>query len=70
MSIFVLAMTLYPECQARAQQELDGLLGGSRLPELDDRESLPYLDCVLQECHRWEVLPSLNMSYGSSPRLH
>ncbi len=52
MSVFILAMTLHPEGQERAQQEIDALLGGSRLPEIDDRESLPYIECILQETHR------------------
>ncbi len=52
MSSFMLAMTLHPECQVRAQKELDELLGGTRLPEINDRESLPYVECVLQESHR------------------
>ncbi|KXN91602.1 O-methylsterigmatocystin oxidoreductase [Leucoagaricus sp. SymC.cos] len=53
LSIFMLAMTLHPECQVRAQQELDDLLEGSRLPEIEDRDALPYTDCILKETHRW-----------------
>ncbi|KAJ3574049.1 hypothetical protein NP233_g2020 [Leucocoprinus birnbaumii] len=53
LSIFMLAMTLHPECQIRAQAEIDALLDGSRLPEVSDRESLPYIDCIVKETHRW-----------------
>ncbi|KAF8885538.1 cytochrome P450 [Gymnopilus junonius] len=53
LSIFILAMVLYPSVQARAQKELDELLGPSQLPEFDDRPHLPYLECVLQETYRW-----------------
>ncbi|GLB38279.1 putative cytochrome p450 [Lyophyllum shimeji] len=50
---FMLAMVLHPECQLRAQAELDRVVGTNRLPEFDDRPSLPYLECLLQETFRW-----------------
>jgi len=46
-------MTLYPEWQLRAQQEIDAHLCGSRLPEIEDRDGLPLVDCILQETYRW-----------------
>ncbi len=48
----MLAMSLYPECQLHAQQEIDAHLGGLRLPEIEDRDALPFLECVLQETYR------------------
>ncbi|KAF9446806.1 cytochrome P450 [Macrolepiota fuliginosa MF-IS2] len=53
LSIFILAMVLHPECQEKAQEELDNLLLGSRLPELGDRSALPYIECIVQETYRW-----------------
>ncbi|KAG8738891.1 hypothetical protein FRC10_006408 [Ceratobasidium sp. 414] len=41
--VFVLAMVLHPDVQKRAQAEIDALLGDGRLPEMSDRESLPYV---------------------------
>jgi len=52
MSTFMLAMTVHPEWQFRAHQELDAHLGGSRLPEIGDRDELPLVDCILQETFR------------------
>lgn len=52
LSIFFLAMVLYPECQARAQEEIDAVIGNGRLPELSDRASLPYVESILQETLR------------------
>ncbi|KAI0742440.1 cytochrome P450 [Daedaleopsis nitida] len=49
MSNFILAMVLHPEAFKRVQQEIDSVVGRSRLPDFDDRENLPYLDCVLSE---------------------
>ncbi|KAF8073651.1 cytochrome P450 [Lyophyllum atratum] len=53
LSIFFLAMVLYPHCQLRAQEELDAVVGTERLPRFDDRASLPYLECLIQETLRW-----------------
>jgi len=37
----------------KAQQEMDKVVGDVRLPDFDDRESLPYLECILKELYRW-----------------
>ncbi|CCL98337.1 uncharacterized protein FIBRA_00331 [Fibroporia radiculosa] len=50
---FVLAMVLHPEVYAKAQAEIDRVVGQSRLPDFDDRLSMPYLECVLKEVYRW-----------------
>ncbi|KAH9910913.1 cytochrome P450 [Amylocystis lapponica] len=50
---FFLMMVLYPEVQAKAQQEISRVVGSERLPEYDDRESLPYLESLLREVYRW-----------------
>ncbi|KAG6887960.1 hypothetical protein C0995_011353 [Termitomyces sp. Mi166 len=39
-------MVIYPECQVRAQKEMDAVIGTDRLPEFEDREKLPYLECM------------------------
>lgn len=45
-------MTRHPEIMKRAQEEIDRTLGRDRMPTLDDRDSLPYIDCILKECLR------------------
>ena len=51
-------MASYPAVQARAQAELDAVLGQERLPTPADRAQLPYVDAVLKECMRWRpILP-------------
>ena len=52
LSNFMLAMVLHPEAFRRAQDELDRVVGRSRLPDFEDRGSLPYLDCILREVLR------------------
>ncbi|KAG6917177.1 hypothetical protein DXG01_003613 [Tephrocybe rancida] len=46
LSTFILALLLHPECQIKAQEEIDRVLGPGRLPEFSDRDSLPYVGCV------------------------
>ncbi|KAF7760024.1 hypothetical protein Agabi119p4_11719 [Agaricus bisporus var. burnettii] len=44
---FFMAMAIYPDVQKKAQAELDRVLG-SRLPEINDRSSLPYTSALFQ----------------------
>ncbi|KAI9448530.1 cytochrome P450 [Lactarius indigo] len=53
VTTFFLAMTLYPEIQRKAQEELDAVVGTHRLPTIDDRDKLPYLNALLKEVLRW-----------------
>ncbi|CUA72712.1 putative cytochrome P450 304a1 [Rhizoctonia solani] len=50
---FVAAMVLNPDVQAKAQKEIDGVLGPMSLPTLADRERLPYICNLVQEVLRW-----------------
>ncbi|KAJ7761230.1 cytochrome P450 [Mycena maculata] len=53
LSVFILAMILHPECQAKAQREIDSVVGDQRLPDFGDRQELPFVECILQETLRW-----------------
>ncbi|KAJ8090311.1 hypothetical protein PM082_018907 [Marasmius tenuissimus] len=53
---FVLAMTLFPEAQHKAQDEIDRVVGQGRLPEFRDRQSLVYVEAVLLEVQRWQPI--------------
>ncbi|EKM51548.1 uncharacterized protein PHACADRAFT_176971 [Phanerochaete carnosa HHB-10118-sp] len=50
---FVLAMLMHPEVQKTAQEVLDGTIGRSRLPEIEDRDALPFITAMVKECLRW-----------------
>ncbi|TDL28096.1 cytochrome P450 [Rickenella mellea] len=52
---FVLAMVLHPEAAAKAQKEIDAIVGHDRLPDFHDREYLPFVDCVMKETLRWNT---------------
>ncbi|KIJ43303.1 hypothetical protein M422DRAFT_253505 [Sphaerobolus stellatus SS14] len=59
LKILLLAMALNPDVQRKAQRELDAVLGGSRLPEFDDRSQLPYIAALCKEILRWQpVVPA------------
>jgi cytochrome P450 len=54
----ILAMTLNPSIQTRAQAELDAVIGSTddtnmRLPTFTDRERLPYVNAIVKEVLRW-----------------
>ncbi|KAJ7713995.1 cytochrome P450 [Mycena metata] len=66
VTLFVLAMVLHPECQKRAQEELDAVVGAARLPHFGDRGSLPYIECILQETLRWHPATPLGIPHRST----
>ncbi|KAI1745050.1 cytochrome protein [Xylaria scruposa] len=53
---FFFAMILFPEVQRKAQEEIDQVIGNSRLPTYSDKESLPYINAVLTEAWRWHTV--------------
>ncbi|KAF9227074.1 cytochrome P450 [Gyrodon lividus] len=63
---FFLAMTIYPEVQKKAQAELDAVIGAERLPCLDDRDSLPYINAICKEVFRWHVVLPLAAAHLST----
>ncbi|KAG7439041.1 cytochrome P450 [Guyanagaster necrorhizus] len=60
----MLAFLLYPEVQAKAQAELDAVVGhGTRLPNFDDRPQLPYIDAIVLEAMRWNSVVPLGVAH-------
>jgi Cytochrome P450 len=53
IEIAILAMTLFPQAQRKAQAEIDKVLGNQRLPDYGDRNSLPYCEAFYREVNRW-----------------
>jgi cytochrome P450 len=56
-------MTLYPEVQAKAQAELDAVVGTGRLPSFSDRADLPYIDALFKEVLRWHQATPIGSQY-------
>ncbi|KIJ46528.1 hypothetical protein M422DRAFT_134348, partial [Sphaerobolus stellatus SS14] len=63
---FFLAMTLYPDVQAKAQAELDRVVGNDRLPTFSDRENLPYINACVKEVFRWNTALPLGVAHMNS----
>jgi cytochrome P450 len=57
----MLAMAMFPDAQRRAREELDSVVGGSRLPDFSDQELLPYLGALLLESLRWNPVAPLGI---------
>ncbi|KAJ3758757.1 cytochrome P450 [Lentinula raphanica] len=53
LTSFVLAMSLHPEVQRKAQAEIDSIVGHSRLPTFSDRPDMPYVEGLMREVYRW-----------------
>ncbi|OJT11090.1 O-methylsterigmatocystin oxidoreductase [Trametes pubescens] len=57
---FILAMTRNADVFKKAQEEIDRVVGHERLPDFNDRESLPYVSALVEELYRWN--PPLPMA--------
>ncbi|PYH43129.1 cytochrome P450 [Aspergillus saccharolyticus JOP 1030-1] len=63
LSTFVLAMTLYPDVQKKAQAEIDAVIGNTRLPTFADRSSLPYINALIKEVLRWQPVTPMALPH-------
>jgi len=62
-------MCNYPDMQAKAQAEIDAVVGSDRLPTYEDRENLPFLDAFIKELYRFFTVAPLGIfaSFNSFP---
>ncbi|KAJ5375711.1 hypothetical protein N7517_007717 [Penicillium concentricum] len=63
---FFLAMALFPEAQRKAQEEIDTVLGGNRLPQFQDRDDLPYINALVKEVLRWHPVVPMSVAHTST----
>ncbi|KAG2346057.1 cytochrome P450 [Suillus weaverae] len=66
LQVFLMAMILYPDVQARARAEINQVVTHDKMPSIDDRPSLPYLDAVLREVLRWHPPIPLGMAHATT----
>ncbi|CUA71165.1 O-methylsterigmatocystin oxidoreductase [Rhizoctonia solani] len=62
--VFIIAMAMYPDIQAKAQAEIDKTIG-TRLPEVADWQSLRYVRCIVKEVLRWRLTLPLAVPHAS-----
>ncbi|KAJ4128066.1 hypothetical protein NW768_008350 [Fusarium equiseti] len=60
---FFAAMVIYPDVQKRAQEEIDRVVGNSRLPSFSDKANLPYINTIIQEALRWHTLAPMGFPH-------
>ncbi|THH15927.1 hypothetical protein EW146_g4637 [Bondarzewia mesenterica] len=63
---FVLAMSLYPDVQKRAQAVIDDVLHGQRLPDFSDYGNVPYVDALVNEVLRWHPGAPLGLFHAAN----
>ena len=57
-------MSIYPEVQKKAQEELDRVVGPDRLPEFNDYEHLIYIQATMLESIRWIPVTPLGVPHS------
>ncbi|KAI2619924.1 putative cytochrome P450 oxidoreductase OrdA-like protein [Hypoxylon sp. NC1633] len=66
IACFFLAMTVHPEVQRKAQEEIDRVVGHDRLPTIADRETLPYVEATVKEVLRWHPVAPMALPHTST----
>ncbi|KIJ12415.1 hypothetical protein PAXINDRAFT_137078 [Paxillus involutus ATCC 200175] len=62
----VLLLVAHPEVQAKAQKEVDDVVGHDRPPAWSDMEHMPYLRALLEEVNRFRPVGPLALPHAMS----
>ncbi|CAE7145026.1 unnamed protein product [Rhizoctonia solani] len=63
---FILMVSLHPETAKLAREEIDVVVGRERVPELKDREKMPYMEALLQEVMRLCPVVPLGLPHSAT----
>jgi hypothetical protein len=66
LCLFAVMAALHPDEMRRVQDEIDRVVGSSRLPTFEDQSSLPYLQAFMTECQRLYPLVPLSFARATS----
>ncbi|KAJ7760656.1 cytochrome P450 [Mycena maculata] len=66
IEVFILAMLLFPLVQKKAQEEIDSVVGQSRLPGFQDYGSLPYIQALIKEVTRWRCIAPMGLPHATT----
>jgi len=59
-------MAMNPEVQRRAQEEIDHVIGNTRLPDHGDRSRLPYIEAIYREVLRHDPPLGIGIPHSST----
>ncbi|GAA5997441.1 cytochrome P450 [Rhodotorula paludigena] len=66
ISTFIMTMCAFPDVQAKAQAELDRVVGRGRLPNFSDQPDLVYCGAVVREILRWRTVIAGGLAHAST----
>ncbi|KAF5348321.1 hypothetical protein D9756_010457 [Leucocoprinus leucothites] len=61
---FFALMSLHPHVMQRAQEDIDRVTEGERLPTFDDWERLPYINAIISEVMRYNTVTPLGLPHS------
>jgi cytochrome P450 len=67
--VFIALVLRNGHVQERAYQEIIGVVGTHRLPQLEDRKALPYVNAIIQEVQRFHPVVPL-VAHGNTEEDH
>ncbi|KAG8991006.1 hypothetical protein FRB90_001498 [Tulasnella sp. 427] len=59
---FLLAMSLYPDVQAHAREEVDRIVCDGDLPSFEAQDDAPYIHAIVLECLRWNPVAPVGVA--------
>ncbi|GAW21489.1 hypothetical protein ANO14919_110100 [Xylariales sp. No.14919] len=65
LASFFLAMSIFPDVQRKAREEIDRVVGSDRLPTFSDRDNLPYINAIVKETWRWHPVTPLSVPHAT-----
>ena len=63
---FIVYSVLYPETQKKLHAQLDSIIGRSRLPNLEDRNTLQYLEAAIHETLRLATVAPFTFAHNTT----
>uniref|UniRef100_A0A8C8IBI1 Uncharacterized protein n=1 Tax=Oncorhynchus tshawytscha TaxID=74940 RepID=A0A8C8IBI1_ONCTS len=65
----LIVLIKFPNIQVHMQQEIDTVIGRQRIPQMEDRKSLPFTDAVIHEVQRFLDIVPFNIPYYATKNI-
>ncbi|XP_028971940.2 cytochrome P450 2F3-like [Esox lucius] len=65
----VMVLIKYPKIQEHMQQEIDTVIGRERVPQMEDKKSLPFTDAVIHEVQRFLDIVPFNIPHYATKNI-